>query len=104
MPITELPTLLQLDKKRRFLVIEWGTGNLREYAWDVLRKACPCAGCRSKHGQVSVSSDTMVFNLTPVNSYELEQIEVIGNYAIKLMWSDGHSTGIYSWDYLHGML
>ena len=104
MPITEPPTLLQLDKKRRLLVIEWGTGNLREYAWDVLRKVCPCAGCRSKRGQVSVSSDPMVFNLTPVNSYELEQIEVIGNYAIKLMWSDGHSTGIYSWDYLHGML
>ena len=44
-----------------------------------------------------------MFDLTPVQAYELEQIEVVGNYALKLVWNDGHSSGIYTWDYLHLM-
>tara|TARA_R110002020_G_scaffold45849_2_gene130835 strand:- start:35 stop:229 length:195 start_codon:yes stop_codon:yes gene_type:complete len=29
-----------------------------------------------------------------------ENMELIGNYAVKILWSDGHSTGLYTWDYL----
>jgi DUF971 family protein len=30
----------------------------------------------------------------------LEQVSAVGSYAIQFLWSDGHSTGIYTWDYL----
>ena len=96
------PTAIRLDKKSRLLAIAWSDGNNSEYAWDALREGCPCAGCRSTEDS-SASPNLFVFDLTPVQAYELEQIEVVGNYALKLVWNDGHSSGIYTWDYLHLM-
>ncbi len=32
--------------------------------------------------------------------YEVKNIEVVGDYAIQITWTDGHNTGIYSWEYL----
>ncbi len=37
---------------------------------------------------------------TPNNGVTLEKIEAMGSYALQFVWSDGHYTGIYTWDYL----
>ena len=42
----------------------------------------------------------MVFTLNPVKSFNLDSVELAGNYALKLYWSDGHNSGIYGWEYL----
>lgn len=41
-----------------------------------------------------------LLKLTPKRSYRIETIERVGNYAIQPIWDDGHTTGIYTWDYL----
>ena len=96
------PTAIRLDKKSRLLAIAWSDGSNSEYAWDALREGCPCALCRSSEDS-NARSSPFVFDLTPVQAYELEQVELVGNYALKLVWNDGHSSGIYTWDYLHLM-
>ena len=38
--------------------------------------------------------------LVPTGSIELEKLDGVGNYALQLVWKDGHSYGIYTWEYL----
>ncbi|HEY6101439.1 MAG TPA: DUF971 domain-containing protein [Anaeromyxobacter sp.] len=57
-----------------------------------LRDACPCAECVDEHtGKKLVDLARIPPDIRP------EQIVAVGNYAVQLHWSDGHSTGIYSW-------
>lgn len=65
---------------------------------DMLRRACPCAACQGE-------PDALGRVLRPVQQigprgFELLRSEVIGGYAIQLFWADGHSTGLYTFDYL----
>ncbi|MCW1884903.1 DUF971 domain-containing protein [Luteolibacter flavescens] len=65
---------------------------------DMLRRACPCAACQGE-------PDALGRVLRPVQQigargFELRKSEVIGGYAIQLFWADGHSTGLYTFDYL----
>ncbi|MDM7916262.1 MAG: DUF971 domain-containing protein [Candidatus Eisenbacteria bacterium] len=79
------------------LLIDWPDGHQTRYAFEELRRSCPCADCRGpehqegrlrSHGGNSEQSNRIV-RITPV-----------GRYAIQIVWGDGHSTGIYPWDYL----
>jgi DUF971 family protein len=65
---------------------------------DMLRRACPCAACQGE-------PDALGRVLRPVQQigprgFELLRFEAIGGYALQLFWADGHSTGIYTFDYL----
>ena len=65
---------------------------------DLLRRACPCAACQGE-------PDALGRVLRPIQQigprgFELLKSEVIGGYAIQLFWADGHSTGLYTFDYL----
>ena len=46
------------------------------------------------------SPELMEIPLQPIQSAELDSLEQVGNYALQINWKDGHSYGIYSWDYL----
>ncbi|WP_035611541.1 DUF971 domain-containing protein [Haloferula sp. BvORR071] len=65
---------------------------------EMLRRACPCAACQGE-------PDALGRVLRPVQKigargYELLRYEAVGGYALQLFWADGHSTGIYTFDYL----
>lgn len=64
-----------------------------------LRDNCPCASCK---GEEVLLHKYEPIEKQPVTKegYMLEKIEPVGSYAIKLIWKDGHDTGIYSWDFL----
>ena len=74
--------------------IDWGDGHKGIYPHTVLRGYCPCAGCQGHSGTISFVESSGGLQL------ELDQIEPVGNYALHFEWSDGHTTGIYSFDYL----
>jgi DUF971 family protein len=96
------PTDITLDKTRAVLVITWNTGERHEFPLSHLREACPCVECRGGHafmGMEFASDD--ILKLTPRRSCTVTEIRPVGSYAICLIWDDGHSTGIYSWEYLH---
>lgn len=84
------------DKERHVLSVNFKDGTLAELPWDVLRDACPCAECIDKHGK----RDQNPLMLTVTPNKTLVGVETAGNYAVQLIWGDGHRFGIYTWNYL----
>ena len=64
----------------------------------MLRRACPCAACQGEPDALGRVSRPRVEH--GPKAFELRKFETIGGYALQLFWADGHSTGIYSYDYL----
>jgi DUF971 family protein len=80
------------------IAIEWSDGHASQYTGRQLRLACRCAACIDEwtHEKL-IQADQIPATV------KAEKIEVVGNYALHFIWSDGHSTGIYSYDYLRGL-
>lgn len=86
--------------KSKGVTIEWRDGHRSEYSLPYLRDHCPCATCTGAHGAASASSSPFpMFKPAP----RLESVEAVGNYALRFIWSDGHNTGIYTWDHLRSI-
>ena len=91
--------------KSRGVKIDWKDGHRSEYTVAWLRDHCPCATCTGAHGtepQPSNYSAPQAANLFPMYrpTLRMDSVEEVGAYAIRIRWSDGHSTGIYSWEHL----
>jgi DUF971 family protein len=77
------------------LRIEWGDGGTSEYWPRDLRLLCPCAGCVDElTGVRTLRPEAIADGVHPV------AIHYVGRYALQFFWSDGHSTGIYTFEYL----
>ena len=95
------PTGITLDKSKGELVISWSDQETCRYPLSNLREACPCVECRGGHQNMGRATDPdNILTLTPARSYNIEDIELVGNYALQPFWDDGHHTGIYTWEYL----
>ncbi|MGC8793126.1 MAG: gamma-butyrobetaine hydroxylase-like domain-containing protein [Bryobacteraceae bacterium] len=83
--------------RSRGLTIQWRDGHRSEFALRYLRDRCPCATCSETRGGPDAAPSPF-----PMFQPELRLLDVepVGNYGIRLRWSDGHDTGIYSWQYL----
>jgi DUF971 family protein len=99
--MTEIyPTELKAVDGRQ-LMIRWSDGGQRRYSFRELRDQCPCAICRHK-----LSSDEQTPSLLPVRSesearpLRVEAMKPVGNYAYRIAFSDGHGTGIYTFEFL----
>ena len=90
---TEPPQSIELNDKNEFL-IAW-PGVLAVVPALRLRDACPCAGC-IEEGTGRKILDTATI---PADIRALE-IRPVGSYAVQIHWSDGHGSGIYSWETL----
>ena len=81
------------------LAIKWEDGAETFVGLEKMRRHCPCAGC---HGETDVMGN--VYKAPPVNlgprSFQIVRLSNVGGYAINPVWADGHSTGIYAFDYL----
>ncbi|MDX2153023.1 MAG: DUF971 domain-containing protein [Bryobacteraceae bacterium] len=90
--------------KSKGIKIDWSDGHHSEYPLSHLRDECPCASCTGAHGtepqKTSYSKPDKPAN--PFQMYKppprILSVEEVGNYAIRIHWSDGHSSGIYSWE------
>ena len=80
------------------LRIRWSDGHESVYPAADLRLACPCAGC----AQQSAPRPPGQIRLLPAGIQTVHplRVELIGQYAIRVYWSDGHSEGIYGFDRL----
>jgi DUF971 family protein len=85
------PTEVKAPHGARVLEIVWADGHRCAYPHRILRGFCPCAGCQGHSGRVRFQSGV---------NLELRDLEQVGNYALGLTWGDGHSSGIYSFQYL----
>ncbi|MBT0962137.1 gamma-butyrobetaine hydroxylase-like domain-containing protein [Denitromonas iodatirespirans] len=90
---TPLPTDIVLRTQSRVLEIAFDNGLRCALPFEFLRVYSPSAEVRG-HG---VGQEVLQ---TGKRDVILERIEPVGNYALKLVFSDGHDSGLYSWDYL----
>ena len=89
--------------KTKGLKIDWSDGHRSAYAVPYLRDECPCASCTGAHGTEPQKSNYSA----PPSPFQMFQptlkmltVEEVGHYAIRIQWSDGHGSGIYSFDHL----
>lgn len=81
------------------LDLKWDDGHTGPVSLKTLRDACPCATCQGEtvllrhYAPVTPAADTP-------GRYRLTGAQTVGNYAMQFVWGDGHSEGIYAWDYL----
>ena len=85
------------------LHIDWSDGQVRRYAAKELRDHCPCATCREKRKGDAAPADPMQLNI--LSAAEAQPLRVagmkpVGNYAYSVIFSDGHDTGIFTFEFL----
>ena len=102
--MTATPTNLSLLPDKR-LLIEWSDGAKRTYTVKELRDACPCATCREKRNAPPAPAASSMMLLPVLSAEEARPLELlgmqpVGNYAYAIAFSDGHDTGIYTFDLL----
>lgn len=90
-----MPKNLKALTAVRVLELEWETDHLARYPFRALRLACPCARCvHELTGSALLDPESVPADITIVD------MQLVGNYAAKFLWSDGHDTGIYTWQRL----
>jgi len=87
------------------LEIDWADGHKSAWSFAWLRQACPCATCNDeraregrKPGQARPKPAAVLPMYTP--SPKPASAHAVGRYALQFNWLDGHTAGIYSWEYL----
>ena len=87
------PSSINLHQKSRVLEIEYDDGAKFELSCEYLRVYSPSADVKG-HGP---GQEVLQVGKENVN---INEIEPVGNYAVKLVFDDGHKTGLYTWEYL----
>jgi DUF971 family protein len=87
-------------KKDSALTLTWPDGRVVVYALDYLRAKCPCASCKKLRESQSKSRLTVLPSNFASGPVSVQHAELVGNYAIRIDWSDNHGSGIYSFSYL----
>ena len=91
---TPLPTEIKLHQKSHLLEIAFADGKTFQLPFEYLRVYSPSAEVRGHAPGEEVLQ-------VGKKGVEITKIEPVGNYAVQLVYSDGHDSGLYSWDYLY---
>jgi DUF971 family protein len=95
------PKKIKLAAGNDTLAVLWSDGHESALAYSYLRERCPCATCGEKGGVQNPAPGSL-----PLLDHAVprpERAELVGRYALQIFWSDGHSTGIYSFEYLRSL-
>jgi DUF971 family protein len=97
------PTPIELKKLEgeNALLIGWDDGQRRRYTYGELRKACPCVTCRNEKKQAAADPVKLPI-LTPLEArpVQVDKMSLAGNYAYRITFSDGHNTGLFTFEHL----
>jgi DUF971 family protein len=80
--------------------IAWSDGVTSTYSPRLLRDACPCATCRERRAEPAAASLLPVLDPKETVPLAITGMTPVGQYAYSIEFSDGHSSGIYTLDYL----
>jgi DUF971 family protein len=81
------------------LAVKWEDGTETYVKFEKLRRHCPCAGCKGETDIMGNLYKTPEKALPP-SAFVLRGWNLVGGYGIQPAWGDGHSTGIFSFEYL----
>jgi DUF971 family protein len=87
------PTELRLDKDKRILTVSFDDGKSFTIPAELLRVLSPSA-------EVQGHSPEQRVTVAGKRNVGIARLEPVGNYAVRIMFTDGHDTGLYVWEYL----
>ena len=95
-----IPQKIKLAGENNTLTIQWSDGHLSAYPYQRLRDRCPCATCtEAGPPEPAAPSPLKLYTRT----LRPARAELVGRYALQIYWNDGHSSGIYSFEYLRSL-
>lgn len=99
------PTAVKIHVKTGAGVdITWADGHSSHYDFTYLREQCPCATCNDERGKKDVLTTMNLPSSPLLPMYKpkprAQGATQVGNYAVQISFTDGHSTGIFSYEYL----
>lgn len=94
MPEERVPTEIKLHQRSRVMEVSFADGKSFRLPYELLRVYSPSAEVRG-HGP---GQEVLQAGKREV---EIRSLDAVGSYAVQPTFSDGHATGIYSWDYLY---
>ncbi len=83
--------------ERRIFRVTWDDGQVAEYDWEAMRRACPCAHCS---GEGSYRGNVDASTVFTEGQTTLKEVYPVGRYGLTPEWADGHDTGIYTFKML----
>jgi DUF971 family protein len=90
---TPWPTEIKVDKDRRLLQVSFDDGARFELSAEFLRVLSPSA-------EVQGHAPSQRVTVPGKKAVSIARLEPVGNYAVRIVFDDGHDTGLYTWDYL----
>ncbi|MCH2135704.1 MAG: DUF971 domain-containing protein [Phycisphaerales bacterium] len=94
------PIHLDLDRAKG-LSVTWADGTNSFYPVAHLRRWSPSAEARLLREQLQANPLAVLpSSSTPPEGLRADDLELVGGYAVRITFSDGHRTGLYSWDWL----
>ena len=94
------PKDITVDRATRTLRVAWHDDHVSVYPLRWLRANCPCATCREDRRASALNTDELKLMSGPLPSAEIVGAELVGQYAERFTWADGHATGIYAFSAL----
>ncbi|MEM1356399.1 MAG: DUF971 domain-containing protein [Planctomycetota bacterium] len=92
---------LEIDLKRdTALTIRWSDGRVSVYPIGLLRRLSPSADSRQQREDIAQNPLTVLPDTSGTGPLTAEDCELVGHYALRVRFSDGHATGLYTWSYL----
>jgi DUF971 family protein len=102
--IESRPSKIIADLDSRRIQIDWADGHASIYEFTYLRRNCPCASCQPwKEGLGPIGQISEAARRATGDLRRVADIGQVGNYALSFNWTDGHGSGIYSFDYLRAL-
>lgn len=87
-------------RKEEGVTILWSDGTHSTYPAAHLRRLSPSAEARELRKSLATNPLTVLPTAPDTGPIQAVDVELVGNYALRIRFSDGHSTGLYTWEYL----
>ncbi|MCH8806523.1 MAG: DUF971 domain-containing protein [Planctomycetes bacterium] len=99
----EQPLEIDLDRSKE-LRIKWADGHAGVLPLAELRRACPCATCRTAREERAKNPLHVIpADSDPMKMATARDAQLMGTYALRITWNDGHDTGIYNYGMLRAL-
>jgi DUF971 family protein len=96
--MSDPPTNIRAQQAHQILEITWPEGTVNRLSYLRVRSECPCATCRNEW-----TGERILDPASIQSDLKLTGMENVGTYAVQFAWSDGHSSGIFTWETLRAL-
>lgn len=101
---SDAPRPIHIEVEReRGLLLRWSDGSAHFLAVGLLRRQSPSADMRELRAEMARNPFTVLPAAAAQGPLTINAVEPVGHYALRIRFSDGHDTGIYTWSYLRGL-